>query len=310
MTPYRPVAFAWALTAVLGAISALGEPPAKEPSGRLVLTTIAPVQLLTTGVIGQTPGVRAELLVSGDTGCPHDYALSVADRRRIGEAAAIFSVGLGLESFLEPLRKQRPERFIELAAGCQVIAGACNHDHGDHDHEHGHANPHVWMSAAESARLVEAIQRELSRLNPAGKEDYARNAAGLTARLKKVQEEAKALAEQIKGRRVAAGSIFAYVARDLGLEIVLELPDHDTEGIPTRDVVELTSRAREVKPDRILVEAGNPSPLAQRLSKSANVPTLELDTLFTTGKIADAAEAYETRMRANLDRLRAALATR
>lgn len=292
-------------------------PPASANSQKLVAVTVLPLQMLASAVVGSTTAIRVELLLSPELGCPHDYALTVRDKKRVDDASVVLCVGLGLESFLEPLRRKQPEKFIDLGGECATISmevdehaghdhehDGHNHDEHGHDHEtHDHAgsvNPHVWLSPTEAIVLTRAIQRELSRIDPNGANTYAANAATQIASLEKVAQEFRGAAETLKGKRIAASDAFAYLARELGLRIAVPLPDHESGSVPARAKGELTRRAKAEKVDLIIQEDGAPSALSAAIARDASIPTLTLDTLTRSEKPALGVSAYESRMRANL----------
>ena len=61
-----------------------------------VLATTYPVYLLTRAVAQASPGVRVELLIPARTGCPHEYALTPGDVRRLVTAKIVVINGLGM----------------------------------------------------------------------------------------------------------------------------------------------------------------------------------------------------------------------
>ncbi|MFH0788450.1 MAG: metal ABC transporter substrate-binding protein, partial [Pseudomonadota bacterium] len=82
-----------------------------------VLCTILPIYSLTLNVVGQTPGVRVELLLPAHQGCPHNYDLTPGDLMRMARADLIIANGLEMEEFLDQfLKKVKAKAPIILAA--------------------------------------------------------------------------------------------------------------------------------------------------------------------------------------------------
>ena len=96
----------------------------KEIRLRIVTTTL-PVTVFTLNVVGQTPGVRVEMLLPPNLGCPHDYDLTPGEMKRISRAEVIIVNGLGLEEFLgKPLKQANPRaRLITATDGIVALKG-------------------------------------------------------------------------------------------------------------------------------------------------------------------------------------------
>lgn len=293
---------------ILSATASAGEPPKAAQRSKTVLCTVTPIRMLAQEVIGETSALACDLLLAADVGCPHDYSLTVRDKRKIDEAAAVLCIGEGYEAFLDPLRKTAPDKFLTISAGCEWIE-TCSHGHAhDHGHDHGHdhaRNAHVWMSPAQAIKLVEGIEKALSRLDPPRAEQYAKNAVAARERLSALRAEAESLAKRVRGRRVAASEAFAYLARDLGLEVALELPDHEVHGSAARDTADVLRKAREAKLVGVLTERGARSKLADAVLRESGAPQIDLDTLI--GESA-AGVTYGSRMRSVYLAIEAALA--
>lgn len=293
---------------ILSATASAGEPPPAAQRSKTVLCTVTPIRMLAQEVIGETSALACDLLLAADVGCPHDYSLTVRDKRKIEEAAAVLCIGEGYEAFLDPLRKTAPDKFLTISAGCDWIETCTHghaHDHG-HDHAHDHArNAHVWMSPAQAIKLVEGIEKALSHLDPPRAEQYAKNAVAARERLSALRAEAESLAKRVRGRRVAASEAFAYLARDLGLEVALELPDHEVHGSAARDTADVLRKAREAKLVGVLTERGARSKLADAVLRESGAPQIDLDTLIGE---STAGATYGSRMRSVYLAIEAALA--
>ena len=84
-----------------------------------VLTSFLPMYLFTRNVVGDAPRVAVEMMLPASLGCPHDYALSPGDMKKIAEADVFIANGVGMEDFLgAPARKANPASvpaFIDSA---------------------------------------------------------------------------------------------------------------------------------------------------------------------------------------------------
>ena len=94
-----------AAAAVLCALVAVQAAPVKVPQqgqGSLrVLATTYPIYLLARNVAQAQPHIQVDLLIPAQTGCPHDYALSPGDMKKLAAADVLLLNGLGLDDFLQ-----------------------------------------------------------------------------------------------------------------------------------------------------------------------------------------------------------------
>lgn len=240
------------------------------PSGRdgsppgtfRIVCTFLPNYVFTENVIGNSPGIDAKLLVSPEVGCPHGYVMSTADLKLIGDADVIVANGLGLESFLDRLRRENPKaRLITISDDCDVLkaqapdihAHPAATQHGEeagkeheaaHGAETGHGseathgseaagheghvesdlNPHVWVSPVQAVRQVRSLTRQLAAIDPAHAQAYRANADAFIARIEKLHAETLEASKGFVNRRIVTfHDAFAYLARDLNLEVVATL---------------------------------------------------------------------------------------
>lgn len=137
-----------------------------------VLATTYPVYLLARNVAQARPDIQVDLLIPAQTGCPHDYALSPGDMKKLAEADVLFLNGLGMDDFLQkalpvakpglvvvdssqgviPLRSAGDEPDAhghdghghdDSGHGAHSHADHAAHSHGPEEHDHGHDHDHA-----------------------------------------------------------------------------------------------------------------------------------------------------------------------
>ena len=104
-----------------------------SPAGaaaREITASVFPVWLLLREVARDVPGVNLSLLLPPGTGCPHDYAMTVQDRRALARADVLVVNGLGLESFLgeEGRAGKLQLQSVRVRFFCQHSAGSADSD--------------------------------------------------------------------------------------------------------------------------------------------------------------------------------------
>ncbi len=312
-----------------GFLSACGREPADDRFR--VLCTFLPVYVLTLNVVGDTPGVRVELLLEANTGCPHGHAARASDLKRAAAADLILANGLGIEPFLDQLSEAGGRAAVAVITGeCELLAAgdagsaetapaaaqttACDHPGpcAGHHHHHDEAsrfNPHVWVSPQQAAIMVRAIVRELSRADPVRAAAYQANGRACVARLEALHDEMKAAASGFASRKIVTfHDAFDYLARDLGLEVVATLTVEPGEPVPAGRLAEVIRRARDDGAAAVFREPAYSDRAAETVARDAGVPLFELNPLNSLPGPPDAG-AYERVMRENLAVLRKALGT-
>ena len=121
-----------------------------------VLTSFLPMEIFTRNVVGDTPDVTVDSMLPASMGCPHDYALTPGDMKKIASADLFVANGFGMEEFLgEPVRRANPKiRIVETARGVRPIR--TGHD------DAGDVNPHTWVSPRNAILQVREIEKALS----------------------------------------------------------------------------------------------------------------------------------------------------
>lgn len=268
---------------------------AKEPALR-VLTSFLPIYLFTQNVAGDAPGVSVEMMLPAALGCPHDYALSPGDMRKIAAADLFLANGLGMERFLgEPVRRANPGiRVVETAAAVPPLR-----DPGDRpDPAHGEVNPHTWVSPRNAILQVRAAEKALAEASPANAPIFRRNAEAYIGKLDALVREFDAAAGRFRNRNIVAfHDVFDYLARDLGLTVVGHIEESPGQGPSAGEIQALVRRIRETRAAAVFAEPQYSSRLAEAIAREAGVPVRMLDPV-ATGSLS--LTGYEEAMRGNL----------
>ena len=277
--------------------------PAPAFSGELrVLASFLPMYLFARNVAGDAPGVSVELMLPAALGCPHDYALTPGDMKKIASADLFLANGYGMEEFLgAPVRKANPRiRIVETAEGVPPIRSG--------EAGHGGINPHTWVSPRNAIRQVRNIEKAFSSASPANAPVFRRNADAYSAKLAALAKEFDDAAGRFRNRKIVTfHNVFDYLARDLGLEIVGEIEETAGQEPSAGEIARLVRTIRGKGAAAVFWEPQYPRRLADVIAVEAGVPSRALDPV-STGSTAPS--TYETVMRRNLRTLQEALGTR
>lgn len=286
----------------LAALSLLA--PASVAAGEIrVLASFLPMYLFAKNVAGNAPGVTVDLMLPASLGCPHDYALTPGDMRKIAGADLFIANGYGMEEFLgAPVRKANPRvRVVETAAGIPPIRSTDRHRRGE-------INPHTWVSPRNAIRQVLAVEKALSEASPGNAPLFRRNTDIYVARLSVLAAEFDAVGRTLRDRNVVAfHDVFDYLARDLGLNVVGKIEETPGQEPSAGEIRKLIRAMRKKKAVAVFSEPQYPSRIAEVIAREAKVPVRELDPV-STGSTDPG--AYEEAMRKNLRTLVETLGTR
>ena len=276
-------------------------PPAGSAEPLRVLASFLPMEIFARNVVGDTPGVVVESMLPPSLGCPHDYALTPGDMKKIASADLFVANGLGMEEFLgEPVRRANPKiRIVETARAVPPLR--VGHDHGD-------VNPHTWVSPRNAILQVREIEKALSAARPGSAPSFRRNTDAYVSRLSAVAAEFDAAAKTFRNRNIVTfHNVFDYLARDLGLTVVGEIETAPGQEPSAGEIRKLSRTIRERKVPAVFSEPQYSPKLAEALAREAGVPVRMLDPVATG---SPSRTAYEDAMRRNLSTLKEALSGR
>jgi ABC-type Zn uptake system ZnuABC Zn-binding protein ZnuA len=264
-----------------------------------VLASFLPMEIFTRNVTGDAPGVTVASMLPASLGCPHDYALTPGDMKKIASADLFVANGLGMEDFLgEPVRRANPKiRIVETARGVRPVRGG-----------HGEINPHTWVSPRNAILQVREIEKALSEARPGLAPAFRRNADAYVFRLTALAAEFEAAAMTFRRTNIVTfHDVFDYLARDVGLTVVGKIETVPGQEPSAGEIQRLSRTIREKEVPAVFSEPQYSPKLADTLAREAGVPVRVLDPVATG---SPALTAYEDAMRRNLSTLKEALSSR
>lgn len=328
-----------------GGLAAAGE----QKAGIRVLVSTFPIYQLTRNITTGSERVQVELMIPAQMGCPHDYALTPQDMRKLAEAQVFVVNGLGLEEFLgQPLKTANPTlQVVDSSAGITEVlhygdedgeeeehhhghghdahgrGHDHHHDHGhDHHHDHGHdhdghghvhhagPNPHLFASPRMAALQVANIARALTTLAPEEGELFNRNAQAYVQKLEALDAAFRQLGKRLANTRIVTQhGVFDYLARDMGLEIVAVIASHPGQEPSAAEVLELVQTIREKKAGALFTEPQYPDAMGKTLARESGIAIAVLDPV-ANGPEEAGLDYYEKTMRTNLQTLADTLGVR
>jgi len=306
-----------------------------------VLCTILPMYILTANIIKGTTNVELSLLLTGQTGCPHEYTLTPGDLSKIAGTDILIINGLGIDSFLpDNLRETYPDLKIIFAS--QGITDLLkykeiksqNHMPGQdadipsyiaepieeydlHDAANqgsgvdvienfrknkNEFNPHLWSSPLMAQQQLKNIASGLCSFDRANSDKYLSNYEKYSDVLKSLLDQYSDVVKSMKHRQIiTVHSTLDYLARDTGLEIADTVFPIVEHELSPSDIIRITQSARRYNVIAIVTEPQFSPNTAGVISRETGKPVIELDPVIT-GEAS--AQAYETAMKKNIEVLK------
>jgi len=298
-----------------------------------VVTTIFPVYDWVREILGDESGVELKLLLTQGVDL-HSYQPTVEDMVQISACDVFVYVGgesdeWARDALAEAVNKEMivinllealgdAAKTEELAEGMQAEHDRDEHDddgeHGGRDSHEAEYDEHVWLSLRNAAVFCETIARRLGEADPDRAEAYAANASAYIGRLRALDAQYAAAAENAPIHTVLFGDRFPfrYLVDDYGLEYYAAFSGCSAETEASFEtIIFLAGKIDELGlPAVLTIETGDGT-VAQRIidsTKSRSARILQLDSLQSvTLQQAAAGETYLTAMERNLETLRQAL---
>lgn len=300
-------------------ISSCAKPKATEEM--IILCSTYPIYQFTRNITEGAKNVSVQLLISGELGCPHDYALTPQDMEKIAKAKVLVINGLGMEEFigLPQISNNQNLKVIDTSNGITELISyleeedsAHHHDHHveKHEDEHHHEgnNPHLFVSPKLAVQIVANIALGLSETDPANQDVYTANSLSYQKRLLALSQELTQKANRLANKAIVQPhGAFDYFAREMGLEIVATMQAHGAEPSAAQ-MKALIKKIKTHKVGAIVLEPQYPEQSGKALATESGVKLITLDPVASGDENASLSH-YEDTMRRNMSILEEALGT-
>ena len=238
-------------------------------SGTRVLCSVFPVYSIALELVRGTD-IQVDLLLPADLGCPHNYALTPTDLKKMGDADALFCIGLGFEPFVDRIPQSASLTPYFMAKDFSTLPSFGG----------SQENAHIFTTPKGVSHLATSIAEALTKVFPANTTLVKANEQKFLALVAAYDRDWSAAAERFSGTPVLlAQDSLDYIAQDLHLKILGHIESGDTANLSAKEMLELAALIRNKHPVAILVDSQTSSPAAETLSQETNIPIVPLDTL-------------------------------
>jgi ABC-type metal ion transport system, periplasmic component/surface adhesin len=281
-----------------------------------ILAATFPVYQIARNISQGVDGVEVNLMIPAEMGCPHDYALTPQDMRKLADADVLIVNGLGMEDFLgAPVSKANPRlKIIDSSLGIDKVIPYSDSEHAGDDHEttaNGHAaNPHLFASPRMAALLAANIAGNLAGIHPAGAARYAANAKAYGRQLNRLADDMAGLGKRLSNNRIVTQhGVFDYLARDMGLDVVAVIQAHPGQNPSAAEMMHVVAAIKAKKAGALFIEPQYPEAAGLAIAREAGIAVARLDPA-ANGPEQVPLDYYEQVMRHNMTVLEQTLGSR
>jgi zinc/manganese transport system substrate-binding protein len=202
-----------------------------------------------------------------------------AHARQVGQAQAVFSVGMGFEGWLGRLLRTAAYKGlqVEVSQGIRVLRSAETRGkagHQGHGHDHGPSDPHAWQSVTQALVMVGRVADGLCRADAAGCDTYRANAAAYTGRLRELDAEIRAAwasVPEAQRKVITSHDAFGYYARDYGVRFLAAQGVSTESEASAQGVARLVRQIRQEKVKALFVESIADPRLMEQIARETGV---------------------------------------
>jgi len=279
-----------------------------EDSGKLqVVTSFYPIYLLAQAVTEGAEHMELVNMAQPQTGCLHDYELTIADMKVLEGADVLIINGGGMEGFLEQAVERYPDlAIVDTSHGIELLEEKEHHHHegetaDEHDAHAGHdheGNPHIWLSPEKAALQVENIAAALRELDEKDAAVFTSNAEAFHAAAHGLQEKSHEIGIPEGMHTAVFHEGFVYLAELFRMESVFGIFADEYQMPSAKELTEAVDEARGHNIRFFLTADDNGKIYAETLAGEVGETIILLDPLTT----ADEDDlSYIERMQKNIE---------
>ena len=297
-----------------------------------ILTSFYPMYIIALNITDGAENVEIRNLANPSIGCLHDYQMKPTDMVNMEQNDVMIINGAGMEEFLEDAQKGIENlHIIDATQGLSLLASEevhshdhdheeSDHEHGEeadvheeehsheehgHDHSHGEYNAHAWLSTDLYQQQVMLVAEELAKANPENATLYKENAQKYIEKIRSLSELIKEMRPLTEGKKIVVfHEAFAYLAKELGMEVIESLEVESDAGLSAGQIRHLIDEVKDSGADLLLSEKQYSGNIGHTIENETGIKDITLDSCVS-GKMEK--DSYLKAMEDNLRILKEAL---
>ncbi len=244
----------------------------KTQNQLLVVTTVAPLTNIVSNIAGDRVKVQGIIPEGTDS---HTFEPRPSDADVLSKANLIIVNGLHLESPTEKLAKSSKAQDTKIyELGDNTITQDKWLFDFSFPKDKGDPNPHLWVNPKYAEAYAKLAAKQLTTLDPAGKDYYAANLKNYLQRLDALDQATREVVASIpaKNRKLLTyHDSWAYWAREYGFEVIGAIQPSDFKEPSAQDVAKLIDQIRKVNVPAIFGSEVYPSKVEEQIAREAKV---------------------------------------
>lgn len=172
-------------------------------------------------------------------------------------------------------------------------------------HVHGDVDPHMWLDVANAVAYVEVIRDELTRVDPAGGDEYAANAQAYIDELRRLDAWARQVTASIPERNrklVTTHDGFGYLADAYGLQVAGFVAPNPTAEPSAQALANLTRTLIDLGVPAVFSEPGSNAHHGELAAAAASANSRVCELVSDT--LTDSAPNYVQMVKNNIGTLK------
>lgn len=256
----------------------LNDIPTKNTTDkRVVTTTIYPLYFITKQIVGDTIEVKRLIKPGNEV---HSFSPTPTDMVELQHSDLLITLGEKIEPWISKLNHSVEVNTLQLEDRLQLLSSETVHHHEHHSEETDHINPHVWLNFDNDIKIIEMIQKRLSRLYPLHKELFVSNASKLKKQFLKLDTSYKKSLQGCKKNTILVGhDAFGYMEKQYHFETqsIMGIFAHSRPN--ASKMAQLTESIKSKKLQYLLIDPVESSKSALQLAHDNKLAILPLYTL-------------------------------
>lgn len=257
-----------------------------------IVTSFYPIYIMTENIVQDAENLELSNMTDISAGCLHNYTLQTTDLKKVEKANVFIENGLGIESF--------HDKLLSSFSSLQIIDSSKNISEVLQDEDE--INGHTWLSIENYIKQVEEIKIGLQEKNPDNSEIYEKNTQEYVEKLTELKEKYETELAGLKGKKVVSlDESFAYLLRDLGMEVIQIHTDHEESTLSAESIKSVIEEMKENNIEIIIIDKDEDEKNALTIQNETDSKIYKLDSGLTGNLDKD---AYIKTMNKNLEVLK------
>ena len=251
-----------------------------------IVASFYPIYILTKNITDGVENVTLENMAQPQTGCLHDYQLTTKDRKILEKADLFFINGVGMESFLEGVKRQYQDLpIIDTSEGVELLHSQHHHEQEEHNEEY---NGHIWLYSENALKQAENICNALSQKDKIHAQQYYKNLELFRQEIQNFQNQQTIKKEKV----IVFHEGFDYIAKEYGFIISEEIIVEEEQTPSAKELAEMIDHAKQQNITLFFTADDEGKKYAELLAKEVGAKVYVLNAI-TSGKLEKSAYLEE-----------------